>query len=136
MPLEYFCGKDAGSLLLYNDGEGIVTVEYSAVGTEPGATMISINYTAAAPYRIANEATFRTVFARFVDEMTLHSLGIRPPELIGKMIGNLNSYSMAGSEAYESFDLNDGFIQLHRSRDPSNIIVRTRIFADKASKIK
>jgi hypothetical protein len=135
-PLEYFCGKEAGSLLLYNDGEGIVSVEYAPAGIEAGASMISINYTATAAYRVTNEATFRTVFARFVEEMTQQALGSRPPELIGKMIGNLNSYAKAGTDSYESFDVGEGFVQLHRSRDPSNIVVRTKIFPDKASKIQ
>lgn len=136
--LEFDCGSNSNVMQLYGGAEDFVTIEYTVTGTESGASMILIDYSASGPRQFANEPTLRSVYSHFVEEMIGQALNQPPPELLRKKILNLNSYSETGSESYEAFDVGDGFINLSRVRNANNstILVKSQIFADTASKLR
>lgn len=136
--LGFSCGLSNTTVQLFGDGGDFINVEYSATGSERGATAVSIVYSASASRAIDNEETLRTVYTNFVNEVSLMTLKQALPELARKKILNLNSYSPAGSENADSFFVGDGFITLGRIRDVDNTsaLVKTQIYSDKALKLE
>lgn len=132
------CGTSPNVVQLFGSGENSVNVEYAATGSESGATMISVEYSVSASGPVKNESTYRSVYSRFLDEISQQALKQPLPELAKKKISNLNSYSALETADDENFFIGDGFINLSRNRSSTNstIVVRAQIYPDKALKLE
>ena len=133
------CGGAPLVVEIFMRQDASVSVEYSAIGSGPGATVIHIDYSASsAAIPIENESTYRQVYVNFLAEIMEMALKRPMPELVRKKILNLHSYSALGSSDEESFLVGDGFINLSRNRKADNTVIEasTRIYSDIALKLE
>ena len=131
------CVGSRKEVQLWNDGKGVVQVEFVATGLEKGASLVSLTYTATGGGPIPNESTYRNTFVNLVDGVSRKALGSSPPELFRKKLTNLASYSQPGKGVTENFDVGRGFVSLTReAAGNSDIKVYVKMFPDVALKLE
>ncbi len=129
------CSSAISSVQIFSSPEGSINVEYLATGTERGATIVTMTYTAT--NATDNEPTYRTVFMNFANDTLRQSLQEPMSDLMRKKIQNLASYSKPGTDNEETFFIRDGFVLLTREHDQPNssITVKLKLFPDIALKL-
>ena len=129
------CSGAISTIQIYTPPEASINVEYLATGTERGATIVTITYSAVNVRE--NEPTYRTVFMNFANDTLRQALQEPMSDLMRKKIQNLSSYFKPGPDNDETFFIRDGFVLLTREHDPQNssIAVKLKIFPDQVLKL-
>jgi hypothetical protein len=131
------CIGAKSAVLLVNNGDSVVEVQYVATGVAKGSSLISLTYSATGSGPILNESTHRNAFGNLVDAVSRQGLGEAPPELFKKKLSNLSSYSQPEKGFTENFDVGKGFVTLTREASGnSEIKVYVKLFPDVALKLE
>ncbi len=131
----YNCSAAISTIQIFASPEASINVEYLATGTELGATIVTMTYSAA--NATDNEPTYRTVFMNFANDTLRQALQESMSDLMRKKIQNLSSYFKPGKDNEETFFIRDGFVLMTREHDQQNssITLKLQIFPDKALKL-